>query len=147
MPGGDTAGTGGKLLVIGADHRTTPSAWRDRFALIEANLAAELDRLRVRGFRDLALLATCDRIELITIDTETETARRGFADFLAERLGAGQHELAAALYVHEGTPALRHLFAVASSLESVVLGEPHILGQLRAAHRLASDAGVVGGGL
>lgn len=147
MPGGDTAGTGGKLLVIGADHRTTPTAWRDRFALIEANLAAELDRLRTKGFRDLALLATCERIELITMDARTDAARRGFAAHFAERLGASPDQFASALYVHEGRSALRHLFAVASSLESLVLGEPHILGQLRAAHRIASEGGLVGGGL
>src|SRR5579862_2562352 len=147
MPGGDTAGTGGKLLVIGADHRTAPTAWRDRFALIEANLAAELDRLRTRGFRDLALLATCERIELITMGIEAHAARGDFAAHFAERLGVSSDRLLAALYVHEGASALRHLFAVASSLESLVLGEPHILGQMRAAQRIASEAGLVGGGL
>lgn len=147
MPGGDTAGTGGKLLVIGADHRTTPAAWRDQFALIEANLAAELDRLRTKGFRDLALLATCERLELITMTAGTEAARRNFAAHFAERLKVSSDQLLAALYIHEGPSALRHLFAVASSLGSPVLGEPHILGQLRAAHRMASEAGLVGGGL
>ena len=147
MPGGDTAGTGGKLLVIGADHRTAPTAWRDRFALIEANLAAELDRLRTRGFRDLALLATCERIELVTMGIEAHAARGDFAAHFGERLGVSPDRLLAALYVHEGASALRHLFAVASSLESLVLGEPHILGQMRAAQRIASEAGLVGGGL
>jgi glutamyl-tRNA reductase len=147
MPGGDTAGTGSKLLVIGADHRTAPMAWRDQFALIEANLSAELDRLRTRGFRDLALLATCERLELVTMGTRAERARRNFAAHFAERLGVPADRFVAALYTHEGGSALRHLFAVASSLESLVLGEPHILGQMRAAHRIASEAGLVGGGL
>ena len=148
MPGGDTAGTGGKLLVIGADHRTTPTAWRDQFALIEANLAAELDRFwTAGGFRNLTLLATCERLELVTTGSETDAARRNFAAHFAERLGVSPDRLLAALYVHEGRSALRHLFAVASSLESLVLGEPHILGQLRAAHRIASEAGLVGGAL
>lgn len=147
MPGGDTAGTGGRLLVIGADHQTAPPAWRDQFALIEANLASELDRLRARGFADLTLLATCERIELITVGIEAELARQNFAAHLAERLNASPDRLASALYLHEGTIALRHLFAIASSLRSLVLGEPHILGQLRAAHRIASEAGLVGSGL
>ena len=147
MPGGDTAGTGNKLLVIGADHRTAPMAWRDQFALIEANLSAELDRLRTRGFRDLALLATCERLELVTMGTEAESARRNFVAHFAERLDVPPDRFVAALYIHEGGAALRHLFAVASSLESLVLGEPHILGQMRAAHRIASEAGLVGGGL
>jgi len=146
MPG-DTAGTGGRLLVIGIDHRTAPPAWRDRFARIETNLAAELDRLRALGFRDLALLATCDRVELITVDADAGALRHAFAAHLSERLGASPDELAAAFYAHEGAPALRHLFAVASALESQVLGEPHILGQLRAAHRAASEAGLVSGSL
>jgi len=60
MPGGDTAETGGRLLVIGADHRTAPPAWRDQFAIIEANLGSELDRLRAKGFGDLTLLGTLE---------------------------------------------------------------------------------------
>jgi glutamyl-tRNA reductase len=147
MPGGDTAETGGRLLVIGADHRTTPAAWREQFALVEGNLASELDRLRAKGFQDLTLLATCERIELITMGPEVEAARRDFAAYLAERLRVTSEQSASALYTHEGALALRHLFAVASSLESLVLGEPHILGQLRSAHRIASEAGLVGGGL
>src|SRR5580704_4141411 len=147
MPGGDTAETGGRLLVIGADHRTTPAAWREQFALVEGNLASELDRLRAKGFQDLTLLATCERIELITMGPEAEAARQDFAAYLAERLRVTSEQSASALYTHEGALALRHLFAVASSLESLVLGEPHILGQLRSAHRIASEAGLVGGGL
>src|SRR5579864_4177180 len=145
MPG-ETAGTGGRLLVIGADHRTAP-AWRDHFARIEANLTSELDRLRARGFDDLTLLATCDRIELITIAADAGLTRGNFCAFLAEHLSTEAKRLESAIYVHEGAEALRHLFAVASSLESLVLGEPHILGQLRAAHRIASEAGLVSGGL
>ena len=147
MPGGDTAETGGRLLVIGADHRTAPPAWRDQFAIIEANLGAELDRLRAMGFGDLTLLATCERIELITIGSGTEVALRKFAMHLADQLGTTPEHLASALYAHEGERALRHLFAVASSLQSLVLGEPHILGQLRSAHRIASEAGLVSGDL
>jgi glutamyl-tRNA reductase len=147
MLGGETAGTGGRLLVVGADHRTTPLAWRDQFALMEANLASELDRLRAKGFRELTLLATCERIELITVGAEAEAARLSFAAHLAERLGAPLGQTISALYVHAGVPALRHLFAVASSLDSLVLGEPHILGQFRAAHRLADEAGLVGASL
>ena len=143
MPG-ETAGTGGRLLVIGTDHRTTPSAWRDQFAVIEANLPTELEKLRALGFRDLTLLATCDRIELVTVGAEIEAVRRSFTAYLAGRLGVSADELGSALYMHAGNPALRHLFALASSLESIVLGEPHILGQLRAAHRAASEAGLVG---
>jgi len=145
MPGGITAGTGAPLLVVGTDHRTSPAAWRDRFALMEMDLAAELDRLRARGFPAAVLLATCDRIEVVTVGADANSARLAVAEHLAERVGVTAATVEAALYVHVGLSALRHLFAVASALDSIVVGEPHILGQLRAAHRVASEAGMVSG--
>ena len=147
MPGGITAGTGATLLVIGTDHRTSPAAWRDRFALMEVELAAELDRLRGKGFAEAVLLATCDRIEVLTVGTDPVSVRLRVAEHLSERLGEHVATVEAALYVHEGMSALRHLFAVASALDSLVVGEPHILGQLRAAHRAASEAGLASAGL
>lgn len=142
MPGASAAGTGGELLVIGANHRTSPLAWRDRFTLMEAELADELDRLRGKGFREAVLIATCDRIELVsTVAAEPLGAR--FAEHLAERLGESVERVSAALYRHRGGAALRHLFSVASALDSLVIGEPQVAGQLRAAHRVASEAGLV----
>lgn len=145
MPGGTRAGTGAPLLVVGTDHRTSPAAWRDRFALMEMDLAAELDRLRARGFSAAVLLATCDRIEVVTVGADPNSARLAVAEHLAERVGVAAATVEAALYVHAGLSALRHLFAVASALDSIVVGEPHILGQLRTAHRVASEAGMVSG--
>ncbi|HTZ76852.1 MAG TPA: glutamyl-tRNA reductase [Stellaceae bacterium] len=142
MPGATAAGTGGELLVIGANHRTSPLDWRDRFTLIEAELADELDRLRVRGFREAVLIATCDRIELVST-VEAEPLCQRFAEHLAERLGESIERVSAALYRHRGAAALRHLFAVASSLDSLMIGEPQVMGQLRAAHRVASEVGLV----
>jgi len=142
MPGDPAAEAGVDLLVIGANHRTSPLAWRDRFTLIEAELADELDRLRQKGFREAVLIATCDRIELVsTVAAEPLGGR--FAEHLAERLGESVDRVSAALYRHRGAAALRHLFSVASALDSLVIGEPQVLGQLRAAHRAASEAGLV----
>lgn len=146
MPGAPAAGTGGELLVIGANHRTSPLAWRDRFTLMEAELADELDRLRGKGFREAVLIVTCDRIELVST-VEAEPLRARFAEHLAGRLGETVERVTAALYHHRGVAALRHLFAVASALDSLVIGEPQVLGQLRAAHRVASEAGLVSGTL
>lgn len=146
MPGAPAAGTGGELLVIGANHRTSPLAWRDRFTLMEVELADELDRLRGKGFCEAVLIVTCDRIELVSTNT-AEPLRARFAEHLAERLGESVERVTAALYVHRGAAALRHLFSVASALDSLVIGEPQVAGQLRAAHRVASEAGLVGGAL
>ena len=141
MPGANAAGTGEDLLVIGINHRTSPPELGDRFGLIEADLDAALDELKSRGLRDAVLLATCDRIELLSRD---RLAAEFFAPVVAARLGVGAGVIEAALYRHDGAAALRHLCAVASALDSQVLGEPQVLGQLRVAHRAAVEQGLVG---
>ncbi len=140
MPGTAAAGTGSKLLVIGINHRSTPPELGDRFALIEADLDAALDALKARGLGDAVLLATCDRIELWSSDA---AAAEVFAPIVAERLGVAQNSVAASLYRREGFAALKHFFAVASALDSQVIGEPQVLGQVKAAHRAASEQGLV----
>ncbi|HEY5207923.1 MAG TPA: glutamyl-tRNA reductase [Stellaceae bacterium] len=130
--------TGAALTIVGLNHRSAPPEWRERFALIEAAqeaFAAELG--------DGMLLATCDRIELISDAGEPPRWR----PLLAARLGVGEPELAPLLYRHDGAAALNHLFAVASALDSQIIGEPQILGQIKAAHRAAADRGRVGAGL
>jgi len=133
-----------KLLVIGVSHRTGPPAWRQHFARVEASLGAELDRLPALGFREAVLIATCDRLEVLAAAESAEALRDAFQRHLAESFGASAEEVGGALYLHRGAAALRHLFAVASALDSLVIGEPHVLGQLRAAHRIAAEAGLAG---
>ncbi len=147
MPGASEAGTGIALLVIGTNHRTSPLALRDRFALVEAELPAALEKLRGAALGEAALIATCDRIELVTTAADAARASAALAALLAERTGLAADLISAALYRHEGEAALRHLFAVASALDSLVIGEPQVLGQVKAAHRLAAELGVAGGAL
>lgn len=144
MPGSIEAGTGGNLLVIGINHRSTPPELGDRFALIEADLDVALDALKACGIGEAVLLATCDRIELLSNDPAATAA---FAPLIAARLGVAADTIAASVYRLEGTAALKHLFAVASALDSQVIGEPQVLGQLRAAHRAAAEQGLVGDAL
>jgi glutamyl-tRNA reductase len=141
MPGKLDAGAGEELLVIGINHRSTRSDLGDRFALIEADLDSALDALRARGLKDAVLLATCDRIELLSSDP---AAVGIFAPLVADRLGVAPDEVASALYRRAGEAAIKHLFAVASALDSQVIGEPQVLGQLKAAHRAAAEQGLVG---
>jgi glutamyl-tRNA reductase len=129
------------LVVIGADHRTSPVALRDRFAVVESDVDGALEALRTAGAREGVLIATCDRIELASHD---ERAVAAFAPLVASHTGIAPDTVAAALYRHEDEAALRHLFALSSALASAVIGEPHVLGQVRAAHRTASELGLVG---
>jgi glutamyl-tRNA reductase len=126
------------LVIVGLNHRSAPPEWRERFALVEAARDALGDE-----WGDGVLLATCDRIELIAADCD----QKKFLPLLAQRLGVSEAALTPALYRLEGEAALAHLFEVASALDSQVIGEPHILGQIKAAHRAASDRGHVGAGL
>jgi glutamyl-tRNA reductase len=129
---------GASLLIVGLNHRSAPAEWRDRFALVEAAQEALADELG-----DGMLLVTCDRIEWIADAGDGDA----FLPLLARRLDVSDSDLAPTLYRHQGAAALGHLFAVASALDSQVIGEPQILGQIKAAHRQASDRGRVGASL
>ena len=131
---------GATLTIIGLNHRTAPPEWRERFVLVEGGQEALGDALAARGIDDAVLLVTCDRVELIAATPDVD----GFLPLLARRLNVGEADLEPVLYRLEGDAALRHLFEVAAALDGQVVGEPQILGQIKAAHRLASDRGRVG---
>ena len=138
-PAGDAT-----LAVVGTNHRMSPLELRERLAPHEAELPSVLERLRHAGLAEAVLLSTCDRIEVITLSAAPAQAASVAAEVLAARAALPGERVAAVFYAHEGEAALRHLFAVASALDSLVLGEPHVLGQVKAAHRLAAAIGMVG---
>lgn len=141
MPGANAAGTGRLLLVIGVNHRSKPADLRDRFALFAADLDSALAELKASGLAEAMLLATCDRIELMSADPDAASL---FAPLVSSRLGVAEKVIASALYRRDGRAALKHLFAVASALDSQVIGEPQVLGQVKAAHRAAAAQGLIG---
>jgi glutamyl-tRNA reductase len=147
MPGATKAGAGIALLVIGTNHRTSPSELRERFALVEARVPMLVEKLRDAGLCESVLIATCDRLELVTTARDAAHAATVLASLIAEAAGFDAAAIARALYRHEGDAAMRHLFAVSSALDSLVIGEPQVLGQVKAAHRLASEHGLAGGEL
>jgi glutamyl-tRNA reductase len=132
------------LLIAGLALRSAGFDLRDAFARIEADLGGALESLAAAGLRDGVLIATCDRVELVSHDAAAPAL---LVPLVAARAAAPESALAPALYRHEGDAALKHLFAVASALESAVIGEPHVLGQVRAAHREAAGLGLVGAAL
>src|SRR5229473_2664492 len=105
MPGADAAGTGIGLLVIGTNHRTSPIALRDRFALVEAEMSAALEGLRGAGLGELALIATCDRVELVTTSDAGDRTAALFVELLAERTGLAAATIAAGLHRRGGAAA------------------------------------------
>src|SRR5665213_19187 len=128
------------LVVVGVNHRSSSQELRDRFAVLEADTDGALEALLHAGAREGVLIATCDRVELVSHDAQAVAA---FAPLVAARASHPEASVTSALYRHDGEAALRHLFGVASALDSLVIGEPHVLGQLRAAHRAAAEHGLV----
>ena len=132
-----------KLGVVGLSHRTAPVDVRERVAFAEEQLAAALHAMtQVDGIGEAMIVSTCNRVEIYAgVDgpAALESLRREMIDGRAL-----PSSLAAHLYAHEGETALRHLFRVAASLDSMVVGESQILGQVKQAYAWAQDAGTLG---
>ncbi|HLK50859.1 MAG TPA: glutamyl-tRNA reductase [Bryobacteraceae bacterium] len=135
-----------KLLLTGVSHKTAPVEVRECLAFPEDSLASALKDLRTRaGVTEAVILSTCNRVE-ITITTEDGVDPQSTVDaFLADHKTISSDSIAAHLYRYEGREAIHHLFRVAASLDSMVVGEPQILGQLKAAYNTAKETGAVCG--
>ena len=129
------------VQVVGCSHRGTSVALRERLAFSAEQTREALDRWR-RAFPgvEAVLLSTCNRVELYAAtDRPTEPSLDQIADFLARFHGLDPAEVASQLYHHSDEAAMRHLFTVASSLDSMVLGEPQILAQVKTAYQVATE--------
>ncbi len=137
-----------KLLVTGVSHKTAPVEIRERLAFPEAVLGESLRRLQsCEGVSEALILSTCNRVE-ITVTAEDRAEPQCIVDaFLAATRTVSPERLGPHLYRHEGKAAIHHLFRVAASLDSMVVGEPQILGQLKAAYAVAKSEGTVNGWL
>jgi glutamyl-tRNA reductase len=133
-----------RLIVVGANHRSASLTTRDALFVEDGAMPDFLAGLKLAGLGDGLVLSTCDRVELWTAGADAETATRLAAEAFAARAGLPPAALASQLYVLSGDEAVRHVFAVTAALDSLVIGEPHVLGQVKVAHRLARDAGTCG---
>jgi glutamyl-tRNA reductase len=133
-----------RLLVVGANHRTSTVALRERLLVDDDQAPVMLDRLRDRGLDQAILLATCDRLEVDVLHEDPDFAAKSVIDAFSAQSGADFAELDRQCYRLEGRPAIQHLFSVAASLDSLVLGEPQILGQVKNSQRLAQEKSMVG---
>ena len=136
------------VFALGLNHTTAPLDMRGRFAFAPGQLAAALLNLRERLARtapETALLSTCNRTELYVAGRGTHCDLvQPSIDWLAAQGGVSVDQLSAHTYVVENRAAARHAFRVASGLDSMVLGEPQILGQMKQAVREADQAGTLG---
>jgi glutamyl-tRNA reductase len=135
------------IVIVGLSHRTAPLPLREALAFAREGLGDALRRLKEEaGLDEAMILSTCNRVEVYA-RADREGALQGLMDFLGRYHGRPAAEMEAALYRLEGMDAVRHAFRVAASLESMVLGEPQILGQVKEAYQAAEEAGTLGAGL
>jgi len=134
-----------KVFLLGLSHHTAPVEVRERVAIPESSLGEALEALRREsGAEEALILSTCNRVEL-TATLPEGTDENALARFLAGHRGLSLDWLDPYLYRYDDERAIRHLFRVAASLDSMVLGEPQVLGQLKAAYAAARECGALGG--
>jgi glutamyl-tRNA reductase len=135
------------VLAIGLNHASAPIETRERLAVADAALPAALgDLLAATGLAEALLIATCNRVEVWGVE-RTPGAQAAVAAWLAARAGTPVADLERLLYLRRGLDAVAHMAAVAAGLDSMVVGEPQILGQVKAAHATAVTQGAVGAAL
>jgi glutamyl-tRNA reductase len=133
------------LLVVGVSHRTAPVTLLERLAVPQTDLAQTLGVLLTHPYvSEAALLSTCNRVEAYAAVSAFHGGLTDIAAVLSARAGCTPAQLAPHLYVHYDAEAVRHAYRVAAGLDSMVVGEAQILGQLREAYAAAAERDAVG---
>lgn len=133
-----------RIAICGLSHRTAPVEVREKLALPAPSLPAALTELNHQtGVQESLILSTCNRVELALTLDDSANLNDALGQFLEKQSSLSLSTLDPYLYKLEGRDAVRHLFRVASSLDSMVVGEPQILGQLKDAYSLAKEMGTV----
>ncbi len=131
------------LLAIGVNYNTSPLAIRERLALPAEHLSAALIDLRQKSaINEIAILSTCNRTEFYCqLNCDNQQI---IIDWITSHSNLSQDEITPYLYSHTGPELIRHMFRVACGLDSMIIGEPQILGQMKTAYHAAYEAGTLG---
>jgi glutamyl-tRNA reductase len=133
------------LNLVGLNHKTAPIEIRELVAVSEKEISSSLKVLRTDyGFDEAMILSTCNRVEVIARHHQSDRAEKLIKRFLHSRNALSAHSLDEHLYTFRDEKLVRHVFRVASSLDSMIQGEPQILGQVKQAYRFSEEAGVSG---
>lgn len=135
-----------EIVIVGLNHRTAPVEVRERISFTSEQARRAAEELRSRGiFEETLVLSTCNRSEVYGVQPEgARESAAGLSIFLSEFHSVRADELSHSLYHHYDREAIRHLFRVSGGLDSMMLGEAEILGQVREAYRLAHEQGATG---
>lgn len=134
-----------QIIVLGLSHKTAPIEVREKISFPAESQAAHLDRLRLYpSLAEAVILSTCNRTEIYCVAESVDSGREEIASFLAEVGGIKKAELEKHLYSYTLDKAIHHLYRVVSSLDSMVLGEAQIQGQIKEAYMLSLEAEATG---
>jgi glutamyl-tRNA reductase len=134
-----------EVILVGLNHRTAPVELRERIAFPEEGLDRSMETLyNLSNLDEGLILSTCNRVEIYAATKDSEKGVEEIKDFIAQQHHLHVSEFEDTLYVLQGEESVKHLFRVASSLDSMVVGEPQILGQIKGAYRVAHAAKTTG---
>ncbi|MBV9406408.1 MAG: glutamyl-tRNA reductase [Acidobacteriaceae bacterium] len=133
-----------RLALAGISHRTAPVEIREKLAFRSEQIPAALLEMQARGAKEALILSTCNRVEVTAALDQDVSTDRLLEGIVVGRDGLSVETVRPHFYLLEQTDAIRHLFRVAASLDSMIVGEPQILGQLKEAYAQARDQGTIG---
>jgi len=128
------------IVLLGVNHKTAPIALRECLAISKEETSEALKAFQDMGaIREVMLFSTCNRVEVLMVAEDKTDAVETVKTFLSHLKQLPVSEFEKSLYIHEGDDAVRHVFRVAASLDSMVVGEPQILGQIKEAYQMATQ--------
>ena len=133
------------VMVMGLNYRTAPVEVRERFSFVESELQGALEELKhMKSVLEGVIIATCNRTEIYVVVDKPYMSGHYIKGFLEQWFGIPREEFSSYIYVHQDEAAIAHLFSVTCGLDSMVLGETQILGQVRKAFLLAQEQKATG---
>jgi glutamyl-tRNA reductase len=127
-----------KIVNIGMNHETAPVELRELAAVGEHTIDKVMSTMRtIKDIKESIVLSTCNRVEILFTTENEQRAVESVIDFLCHYSGISRETLTPKLYIHNDQEAIRHIFRVGASLDSLIIGEPQILGQVKEAYRIA----------
>ena len=133
------------VVVVGLNHKTAPVEIREKLCFPDGRIEEALHLLHGKfGLAESLILSTCNRVEIVCSGLEPDESSDRIMEFLGEFHQLEISQFRPHFYQWPGLEAVRHLFRVTSSLDSMILGEPQILGQVKSAYAVAQKAGTLG---
>jgi glutamyl-tRNA reductase len=134
-----------RTVVLGISHKTAPVEIRELFSFSQESLERGVRQLLEKDHvEECVILSTCNRVEIYAVSENIELCLESMKEFLSEFHDIPEETLSPYIYYSIGHMAVRHLFQVASSIDSMVVGEPQVLGQVKEAYKIASGQGTTG---